>query len=71
MVFLTKGWVLISISVVIIAVLEAGCAIYPESSTEPRAHENGLQQEPPPEVERIPPPKPPSTTCPSAMKGSC
>jgi len=49
----------------------SGCAIYPDPSSEPRTKTDSVESQPPPEVEKVTPPKPPSTTCPSALKGSC
>lgn len=49
----------------------SGCAIYPDPSSEPRTKTDSVEGQPPPEVEKVEPPKRPSTTCPSALRGSC
>lgn len=49
----------------------AGCAVYPDPSSEIRNKTESGEAELPPEVERTEPPPRPSTTCPAGMRGSC
>ncbi len=48
-----------------------GCVFYPDPASEPRSDNGTTETGPPPQVEKMDPPKRPATTCPPAMKGSC
>jgi hypothetical protein len=65
------GWLLLSFASLLSAGFAAGCAVHPDPSREPRALTPDQQEQPPEDIERTPPPRRPSTTCPPAMKGSC